>query len=64
MKNTVTQEDINNILEKTQWTVKELHGKCTVVAAQLPLTLEEELLRFVFLFLSIRYVNYGEFCKT
>ncbi|PFB24148.1 Gp49 family protein [Bacillus cereus] len=36
MKNTVTQEDINNILEKTQWTVKEIHGKCTIVAAQLP----------------------------
>ncbi|HHB1882443.1 TPA: Gp49 family protein [Bacillus cereus] len=36
MKNTVTQEDINNILEKTHWTVEEFHGKCTVVVAQLP----------------------------
>lgn len=36
MKNTVTQEDINNIVEKTEWTVEEFHGKCTVVVAKLP----------------------------
>ena len=31
MDNTVTQQDIDNILEKTKWTVEEFHGKCTVV---------------------------------
>lgn len=36
MDNTVTQQDIDNILEKTQWTVEEFHGKCTVVVAKLP----------------------------
>lgn len=36
MKNTVTQEDINDILERTHWTVEEFHGKCTVVVAKLP----------------------------
>ncbi|ANT40120.1 MULTISPECIES: Gp49 family protein [Bacillus cereus group] len=36
MKNTVTQEDINNIVEKSEWTVEEFHGKCTVVVAKLP----------------------------
>ncbi len=36
MKNTITQEDINGILEKTRWTVEEFHGKCTVVVAKLP----------------------------
>ncbi|MFA2694791.1 Gp49 family protein [Bacillus mycoides] len=36
MKNKITQEDINNILEKTHWTVEEFHGKCTVVVAKLP----------------------------
>ncbi|UYX53354.1 Gp49 family protein [Bacillus thuringiensis] len=36
MNSTVTQQDINNILEKTQWTVEEFHGKCTVVVAKLP----------------------------
>lgn len=36
MKNTITQEDINSILERTQFTVEEFHGKCTVVVAKLP----------------------------
>ncbi|MBO1625605.1 hypothetical protein COE15_21590 [Bacillus cereus] len=36
MENTVTQQDIDNILEKTKWTVEEFHGKCTVVVAKLP----------------------------
>ncbi|PFK42898.1 hypothetical protein COI93_11105 [Bacillus cereus] len=36
MKNTITKEDINGILEKTRWTVEEFHGKCTVVVAKLP----------------------------
>ncbi|PDY46656.1 Gp49 family protein [Bacillus pseudomycoides] len=36
MDHTVTQQDIDNILEKTQWTVEEFHGKCTVVVAKLP----------------------------
>ncbi|MBJ9983578.1 hypothetical protein IBT50_25710 [Bacillus sp. S70] len=36
MKNTITQEDINCILERTQFTVEEFHGKCTVVVAKLP----------------------------
>ncbi|PGD26831.1 hypothetical protein COM32_13085 [Bacillus pseudomycoides] len=36
MKNTITQEDINSILEKIHWTVEEFHGKCTVVVAKLP----------------------------
>lgn len=36
MKNKITQEDINAILDKTQWTVEEFHGKCTVVVAKLP----------------------------
>ncbi|PGS02126.1 Gp49 family protein [Bacillus pseudomycoides] len=36
MDNTVTQQDIDNILEKTQWTVEGFHGKCTVVVAKLP----------------------------
>ncbi|PGE75597.1 Gp49 family protein [Bacillus toyonensis] len=35
MKNKITQDDINNILEKTHWTVEEFHGKCTVVVAKL-----------------------------
>ncbi|PHA98704.1 hypothetical protein COE79_20660 [Bacillus toyonensis] len=36
MKNTITQDDINSILERTHWTVEEFHGKCTVVVAKLP----------------------------
>ncbi|HDR5269515.1 hypothetical protein E8M24_18840 [Bacillus thuringiensis] len=36
MKNKITQEDINAILDKTQWTVEEFHGKCTVLVAKLP----------------------------
>ncbi|MBK5492189.1 MULTISPECIES: Gp49 family protein [Bacillus] len=36
MKNTITQDDINNILERTQFTVEEFHSKCTVVVAKLP----------------------------
>ncbi|PFO79967.1 hypothetical protein COJ87_06000 [Bacillus cereus] len=36
MKNKITQDDINRILEKTQFTVEEFHGKCTVVVAKLP----------------------------
>ncbi|KIP26296.1 Gp49 family protein [Bacillus thuringiensis] len=36
MKNKITQDDINSILEKTHWTVEEFHGKCTVVVAKLP----------------------------
>ena len=36
MKNKITQEDINAILDKTQWTVEEFHEKCTVVVAKLP----------------------------
>ncbi|SMD95167.1 hypothetical protein BACERE00187_02393 [Bacillus cereus] len=36
MKNTITQEDINSILERTQFTVEEFHDKCTVVVAKLP----------------------------
>lgn len=26
MKNTITQEDINSILERTHWTIEEFHG--------------------------------------
>lgn len=36
MKNKITQDDINSILEKTHWTVEEFYGKCTVVVAKLP----------------------------
>ncbi len=36
MKNTITQQDIDLIVEKTHWTVEEFHGKCTVVVAKLP----------------------------
>ncbi|MFA2606316.1 Gp49 family protein [Bacillus cereus] len=36
MKNTITQDDINAIVEKTHFTVEEFHGKCTVVVAKLP----------------------------
>jgi len=36
MKNKITQEDIDSIVERTQWTVEEFHGKCTVVVARLP----------------------------
>lgn len=36
MKNTITQEDIDLIVERTHWTVEEFHGKCTVVIAKLP----------------------------
>lgn len=36
MKNKITQDDIDSILEKTHWTEREYYGKCTVVVAQLP----------------------------
>ncbi|HDR4584737.1 TPA: hypothetical protein QC291_001567 [Bacillus cereus] len=36
MKNTITQDDINDILERTNWAVEGFHGKCTVVVAKLP----------------------------
>lgn len=36
MKNTIIQDEINSILERTHWTVEEFHGKCTVVVAKLP----------------------------
>lgn len=36
MKNTITQDDINAIVEKTHFAVEEFHGKCTVVVAKLP----------------------------
>lgn len=36
MNNTITQKDIDNIVQRTQWTVEEFHGKCTVVVAKLP----------------------------
>ncbi|PGE00048.1 Gp49 family protein [Bacillus pseudomycoides] len=36
MKNSLTQKDIDNILENTQFVVEEFFGKCTVVIAKLP----------------------------
>ncbi|EEM02212.1 hypothetical protein bmyco0002_54920 [Bacillus pseudomycoides] len=36
MKNKITQEDINSILERTHWTIEEFHDKSTVVVAKLP----------------------------
>ncbi len=36
IKNTITKEEIDSILERTHWTVEEFHGKCTVVIAKLP----------------------------
>ena len=36
MKNTVTQAEIDNLVLKSQISVKTMFGKCTVVALQLP----------------------------
>lgn len=36
VKNTIAKEEIDSILERTQFTVEEFHGKCTVVVAKLP----------------------------
>ncbi|PDY91500.1 Gp49 family protein [Bacillus toyonensis] len=36
MKNTVTQEDINNIIENSHFFITTVFEKCTVVICQLP----------------------------
>lgn len=36
MKNTVTQADIDNLIAKSQISVKTMFAKCTIVAVQLP----------------------------
>lgn len=35
-KNTVTQQDIDNLLNKAEWDMKTIFGKCTVVTCKLP----------------------------
>lgn len=35
-KNTVTQSDIDKILERSRVVVNEIFGKCTIVSVQLP----------------------------
>lgn len=36
MQNTVTQAEIDNLISRSQITVKSVFGKCTIVAVQLP----------------------------
>jgi hypothetical protein len=36
MQNTITQSDIDQLIAKSQITVKSVFGKCTIVSVQLP----------------------------